>query len=85
MDHQCRLTTSESWALLQVQDIANSTVLGRQLPAYRALGGVLLYLAYAVCESEHGIDEPDNEGNCVNRSLVGQYCTSLHGSCSEGL
>lgn len=69
---------SDSWTLLQVQDISNSAALGRQLPAYRALGGVLLYLAYAVCESEHGI-EPSKEGddNRVNRSLIGQYSIAL--------
>ena len=85
MEHQ----PSDSWAMLQVQDMSNSAALGRQLPAYRALGGVLLYLAYAVCESEHGIESSnEGDGNRVNRSLIGQYRTSLHTNaraCLNGL
>ena len=60
----------------QVQEATIPAVLGRQLPTYRALGGALLYLAYAVCEEELKCEQSkdDNLGR-GNRSLDGKYCS----------
>ena len=60
----------------QVQEAPIPAVLGRQLPTYRALGGALLYLAYAVCEEELKCQQSkdDNLGR-GNRNLDGKYCS----------
>eukprot|EP01046_Picozoa_sp_COSAG06_P008734 COSAG06_NODE_445_length_15690_cov_28.448849_3_plen_286_part_00 len=54
---------------------SSSVVVSRQLPTYRALGSVLLYLAHAVCDSdcEHD-EEPSDEGSDgrARRSLAGE-------------